>query len=38
MVFTEIVTDFSAEIENSNVFSARNQVVSKIKNKNKKNK
>ena len=27
-VFTEIETDFSAEIENSNVFSAQNQVVS----------
>ena len=30
-VFTEIETDFSAEIENSNVFSAQNQVVSKKK-------
>ena len=30
-VFTEIETDFSAEIGNSNVFSAQNQVVSKKK-------
>ena len=28
-VFTEIETDFSAEIGNSNVFSAQNKVVSK---------
>ena len=36
-VFTEIETDFSAEIGNSNVFSAQNQVVSKkIKKKIKK--
>ena len=32
-VSTEIVTDFSAEIGNSNVFSAQNQVVSKKKKK-----
>ena len=30
-VFTEMETEFSAEIENSNVFSAQNQVVSKKK-------
>ena len=30
-VFTEIETDFSAKIENSNVFSAQKQVVSKKK-------
>ena len=30
-VFKEIETDFSAEIENSNVISAQNQVVSKKK-------
>ena len=30
-VFTEIESDFSAEIGNSNVFSAQNQVVSKKK-------
>ena len=35
-VFTEIETDFSAEIGNSNVFSAQNQVVSKKKKKKKK--
>ena len=33
-VFTEIESDFSAEIGNSNVFSAQNQVVSKKKKKN----
>ena len=32
-VFTEIESDFSAEIGNSNVFSAQNQVVSKKKKK-----
>ena len=32
-VFTEIKTDFSAKIGNSNVFSAQNQVVSKKKKK-----
>ena len=32
-VFTEIETDFSAEIGNSNVFSTQNQVVSKKKKK-----
>ena len=36
-VFTKIETDFSAEISNSNVFFAQNQVVSKKK-KNKKKK
>ena len=35
MLFTKIETDFSAEISNSNVFSAQNQVVSKKKNKKK---
>ena len=35
-VFTEIETDFSAEIQNSNVFSAQKQVVSKKKKKKKK--
>ena len=33
-VFTEIETDFSAEIRNSKVFSAQNQVVSKKKHRN----
>ena len=37
-VFTKIETDFSAEIGNSNVFFARNQVVSKKKKKKKKKK
>ena len=32
-VFTEIESDFSAEIGNSNVFSTQNQVVSKKKKK-----
>ena len=32
-VFTEIENNFSAEIGNSNVFSAQNQVVSKKKKK-----
>ena len=32
-VFTEIETDFSAELGNSNVFSAQIQVVSKKKKK-----
>ena len=35
-VFTEIETDFSAKIGNSNVFSAQKQVVSKKHKKNKK--
>ena len=35
-VFTKIETDFSAEIGNSNVFFAQNQVVSKKKKKKKK--
>ena len=34
-VFTKIETDFLAEIGNSNVFSAQNQVVSKKKKKKK---
>ena len=34
-VFTEIESDFSAEIGNSNVFFAQNQVVSKKKKKKK---
>ena len=34
-VFTEIESDFSAEVGNSNVFSAQNQVVSKKKKKKK---
>ena len=34
-VFTEIETDFSAKIGNSNVFSAQNQVLSKKKKKKK---
>ena len=37
-VFTKIETDFSAEIGNSNVFFAQNQVVSKKKKKKKKKK
>ena len=35
-VFTEIETDFSAEIRNSKVFSAQKQVVSRKKTKKKK--
>ena len=35
-VFTEIESDFSAEIGNSNDFSAQNQVISKKKKKKKK--
>ena len=35
-VFAKIQSDFSAEIQNSNVFSAQNQVISKKKNKKKK--
>ena len=35
-VFTEIKSDFSAEIGNSNDFSAQNQVISKKKKKKKK--
>ena len=35
-VFTKIESDFSAEIGNSNVFFAQNQVVSKKKKKKKK--
>ena len=35
-VFTEVESDFSAEIGNSNVFSAQNQVVSKTKKTKKK--
>ena len=34
-VFAKIQSDFSAEIQNSNVFSARNQVISKKKKKKK---
>ena len=32
-VFAKIQSDFSAEIQNSNVFSAQNQVISKKKKK-----
>ena len=35
-VFAKIQSDFSAEIQNSNVFSAQNQVISKKKKKKKK--
>ena len=35
MVFAKIQRDFSAEIQNSNVFSAQNQVISKKKKKKK---
>ena len=35
-VFAKIQSDFSAEIQNSNVFSAQNQVISKNKKKQKK--
>ena len=37
-VFAKIQSDFSAEIQNSNVFSAQNQVISKKKKKKKKKK
>ena len=37
-VFAKIQSDFSAEIQNANVFSAQNQVISKKKKKKKKKK